>query len=157
MEARNMTVIDHPVIRPREVFGNIKTPDHPCELCGRLCAGRRRRCMTCNVRIRRYRVRAAAIALLGGKAVCCGWIAKPAELAGYVFHHANGGKEFTIAGTTHKPWALIKSEVLKCELWCARCHCIHHSAYSDPKFLSIAGNAADPVMAALASRRRSAE
>lgn len=105
-------------------------PDHPCAMCGRLCPGRRRRCMTCIVRIRRYRVKAAAVALLGGVATCCGW---SGNLAGYVFHH-RGGKEFEIGSGKLKPWVIVKAEIAKCELWCARCHAIHHSAYNDPAF-----------------------
>lgn len=134
--------IDQPV-RPSNRFGPFPAPEHPCSLCGKTCPGRRSRCMSCTTRIRRYRLKAAAVALLGGVATCCGW---KGHLAGYAFHHSDDNKEFEIADLKNKSWSALRGEILKCKLWCCRCHAIHHSGYSDQKFMEAVNDYHGDVM-----------
>lgn len=123
---------------PLRRYGPPKSAPHPCSLCGRECPGRRSQCMTCRVRIKRLRFKIAAVMMLGNRCKQCGWQASsPAEFGGYVFHHSGDDKAFQIGGATHRPWREVKAEVTKCELWCARCHDIHHSAYHHPRLLEM--------------------
>ena len=110
-----------------------------CRICNRevkQSQGRKRkRCDGCNTKIRRYRMKQAAVKLLGGKCIRCGWKGKKNELAGYQFHHPDDNKEFGIGKVANKSWDTIKKELMKCELICARCHCIEHSNMDDDNFL----------------------
>lgn len=100
-----------------------------CRLCGNLLKDkRRRRCGSCNTRVRRMRAKLTAIAYLGGKCNRCSWQGLP---AGYDFHHKSGEKDFVIGSATNKAWAVIKAELDKCELLCRCCHAIHHSKHDD--------------------------
>ncbi len=93
----------------------------------------RTRCGSCNTKIRRFRAKAAAIKLLGGKCQRCGW---KEDQAGLQFHHLDPGKKnFIIGNAANKSWNSIKSEVKKCKLLCANCHIIEHSTKSDQGFL----------------------
>ena len=110
-----------------------------CRLCGKdLPDARRQRCNSCNTRVRRYRTKAAAIALLGGHCVDCGW-AGP-EQAGFSFHHTSDDKEFSIGNVANKSWDRIREELKKCILLCVRCHLIKHSNREDPKLIAEAQN-----------------
>jgi len=100
-----------------------------CVLCGKKES--RRLCRSCRVKIRRYRTKAAAIKLLGGKCVKCGW---SGDQAGYQFHHTRD-KRFTIGNVGNKSWKRIKKELKKCILLCARCHQIRGSTRSDPRLI----------------------
>ncbi len=103
-----------------------------CVLCGRKNGStRRRRCGSCNTRVRRYRTKAAAIRLLGGKCKDCGW---SGPQAGFSFHHRHS-KEFTIGNVANKSWSVIKKELKKCTLLCVRCHTIRHSDREDPRLV----------------------
>lgn len=82
----------------------------------------RTRCGSCNTKIRRFRAKAAAIELLGGKCSSCGWHGNQAALQ---FHHLKG-KDFTIGNVANKSWDSIKKEISKCILLCANCHAIEH-------------------------------
>lgn len=84
----------------------------------------RTRCGSCNTKIRRFRAKAAAIELLGGKCSSCGWHGNQAALQ---FHHLKG-KDFTIGNVANKSWDSIKKEISKCILLCANCHAIEHSS-----------------------------
>lgn len=99
-----------------------------CVLCGRPNgSSRRRRCGSCNTKIRRYRAKAAAIRYLGGKCQICDW---SGHQAGFAFHHLHG-KEFSIGNGANRSWAALKKELDKCQLLCARCHNIEHSSRED--------------------------
>ena len=60
------------------------------------------RCGSCNTKIRRFRSKAAAIKLLGGKCQKCGWHGNQAALQ---FHHKNPDKkDFIIGNVSNKSW-----------------------------------------------------
>lgn len=108
-----------------------------CKLCKRLIQQRqgrnRTRCNSCNTKIRRFRLRKAAIKYLGGKCQGCGWIG---HQAGYDFHHIDPSqKDFEIATMANKKWEVIKAELDKCKLLCAICHRLEHSSKEDEAFL----------------------
>lgn len=84
----------------------------------------RTRCGSCNTKIRRFRAKAAAIELLGGKCSNCAWQGNQAALQ---FHHLKG-KDFTIGNVANKSWDSIKKEINKCILLCANCHAVEHSS-----------------------------
>ena len=69
-----------------------------------------------------------SINLLGGKCQNCGedrpWLLS--------FHHKNPEeKEFTISEIKNYKWAVIKNEILKCELLCHNCHRQKHNQQKD--------------------------
>jgi len=98
----------------------------------------RTRCGSCNTKIRRFRSKAAAIALLGGKCTRCGWTGNQAALQ---FHHKNSAeKDFTIGNVSNKSWDSLKKEMQKCILLCANCHMIEHSSKDGEIFLKEAMN-----------------
>ena len=103
-----------------------------CRICHREMGSNPRnqaKCNSCITTLRRTRVKMAAVNLLGGKCVKCGYNEHYAALE---FHHADDNKEFTIGGVLHKSWSVIRQEVLKCTLLCAICHRIEHShRYND--------------------------
>lgn len=113
-----------------------------CKLCGNEFKDyqykNRTRCGSCNTKIRRYRTKAAAIKLLGGKCADCGWIGNQAA---FQFHHKNPHhKDFIIGNVANKKWEVIIREVNKCILLCANCHAIKHSAKDGDKFIQEAEN-----------------
>ncbi|MBI2023982.1 HNH endonuclease [Candidatus Giovannonibacteria bacterium] len=98
----------------------------------------RKRCGSCNTKIRRFRAKAAAIKFLGGKCIKCGWFGNQAALQ---FHHkVPTEKDFTIGNVANKSWGSIKAEMQKCILLCANCHTIEHSTKDGKKFLAEALN-----------------
>lgn len=101
------------------------SPIRDCTMCGRPVRTRGR-CGSCNTKIRRYRTKKAAINLLGGKCVRCGYNKNFVALE---FHHPNSDKDFNIGSATNKSWESIKDEILKCELICSNCHRIEHCSY----------------------------
>lgn len=105
-----------------------------CKLCGCLTEKGRTRCYTCTSRIRRFRVKSAAVKLLGGKCCRCGW---SGHIAGFDFHHKDGGKDFQIGSSTNRSWSFVQRELKKCELLCAICHRIEHSGLRDRKFMML--------------------
>lgn len=108
-----------------------ESANDPCELCGSTKNLGRRRCYTCYSRIRRYRVKAKAVALLGGKCNRCGWTG---DIAAFEFHH-QADKDFTISLHTNRSWEVVKAEVLKCELVCSNCHRIEHTGDRGESFM----------------------
>jgi hypothetical protein len=98
----------------------------------------RRRCGSCNTKIRRFRAKAAAIEYLGGKCERCGW---SGNQAAFQFHHKDSNtKEFTVGNAANKSWDSIKKEIRKCILLCANCHMIRHSTKDEKRFLKEALN-----------------
>lgn len=93
----------------------------------------RKRCHSCNTKIRRYRTKQAAIEYLGGSCVKCGYDEHQAALE---FHHKDPSqKEFQIGKVANKSWEIVKKELDKCELLCANCHAVEHSSKQDEAFL----------------------
>ena len=108
-----------------------------CKLCNKPFKDyqkrQRNRCGSCNTKIRRFRAKAAAIKLLGGKCTECGWHGNQAAMQ---FHHKDASqKEFIIGNVANKSWDSIKKEMQKCVLLCANCHMIEHSTKNEDKFL----------------------
>ena len=63
----------------------------------------------------------------------CGW---QGNQAAFQFHHKNSNKkDFLIGNVANKSWDKIKEELKKCDLLCANCHAIKHSAKNGDKFL----------------------
>src|SRR5579872_63735 len=80
------------------------------------------RCGSCNTKIRRFRTKAAAIKLLGGKCEKCGW---SGDQAAFQFHHKDPNeKDFILGKAANKSWDSVKTEIQKCMLLCANCHMI---------------------------------
>ena len=105
-----------------------------CRLCGHdLVSKRRRRCGSCNTKVRRIRTKRKAVALLGGKCVDCGW---SGPLVGYDFHHLDPAeKDFNIGAVSNKSWQVILTELEKCVLLCALCHRLRHDS-RDPLWIA---------------------
>jgi DNA polymerase II large subunit len=96
------------------------------------------RCGSCNTKIRRFRAKAAAIKLLGGKCIKCGWTGNQAALQ---FHHKDPKqKDFIIGNVANKSWDSLKKEMQKCILLCANCHMIEHSTKLGDAFVKEAFN-----------------
>lgn len=112
-----------------------------CKLCGgppRQYDGRARSlCGACNTRVRRYRTKAAAVKLMGGKCERCEWTG---HLAGFDFHHKDGDKDFNIGSVANKSWDAIRLELEKCELLCRNCHSIEHAGERGELFMEIVNN-----------------
>lgn len=102
-----------------------------CEVCKEeLTVVKGNRCYYCNIRLRRTRVKLAAVKYKGGVCVRCKWVG-PVE--GFTFHHRDPDqKEFSISdrGTMYS-WERIKSELDKCDLLCANCHNIDDGRRSE--------------------------
>ena len=98
---------------------------------------KRTRCGSCNTKIRRMRNKNRAIEYLGGSCVRCGYNEHPAALQ---FHHTDSStKEFNIGQVANRAWDIIETELNKCELICANCHCIEHSNRTSKEFLDELG------------------
>lgn len=97
-----------------------------CAVCKNIIASGKNHntCPSCRVKLRRYRMKLAAVKLLGNKCNRCGWAG---PIAGYDFHHNQGDKDFNISNPANKSWKLVLAELAKCELLCACCHRIEHS------------------------------
>jgi hypothetical protein len=107
-----------------------------CSLCkNELKTTRRRRCGSCNTKIRRFRTKLRAVMLMGGKCDCGYKLRKDySNLAAFEFHHV-GKKDFQIGNVANKSWKFIKEELKKCDMKCSNCHCIVHSSQNTPEFL----------------------
>jgi len=113
-----------------------------CKLCDKEIKEYQKKCSTrcgsCNTKIRRYRAKAAAIQLLGGKCQQCGWTGDQAAMQ---FHHLDPHKkDFIIGAVGNKSWDSIMSEMKKCVLLCANCHMIEHTTKRGDRFLVEAAN-----------------
>ena len=126
--ARNVCLVERSVL-----YSNMPI----CKLCRKKYEDyqgkMRARCGACNTKIRRYRAKAAAIKLLGGKCADCGWRGNQAALQ---FHHrAPEHKDFTLGNVANKSWDFIRTELKKCILLCANCHATRHSSKEERRFL----------------------
>jgi predicted HNH restriction endonuclease len=99
---------------------------------------RRKRCGSCNTKIRRIRNKARAIEYLGGACTVCGYDKHPSALQ---FHHRDPTtKSFTIGNVANRAWKIIEAELDKCDLICANCHAILHSDRTEAHWLAEAAN-----------------
>lgn len=99
-----------------------------CSICNRLLPDlRRKRCNSCNTKIRRYRNKLRCILHLGGKCNDCGWQGPP---YGFDIHHEDQNqKEFQLSNVANKSWLSIVDELDKCKLLCVPCHRKIHCDY----------------------------
>jgi hypothetical protein len=102
---------------PRESFSE-------CVLCG--ARRDKRLCPSCRTKVHRVRLKASAVAFLGGKCSDCGW---HGHQSGFDFHH-EGDKDFAISTASYMAWDRVKAELLKCALLCALCHRLRHERRS---------------------------
>lgn len=101
-----------------------------CILCGKLTQKRRKRCMSCNTKIRRYRTKLRAILYLGGKCKRCDYVGPHYE---FDIHHI-GNKDFQLSNVANKSWEVVKKELDKCELLCVKCHRKEHHVQENEAF-----------------------
>lgn len=92
-----------------------------CDLCSKATINGRSKCEACNIKIRRWRLKLAAIKHKGGKCEICGY---SNNIAALDFHHLDPNeKEFNLSEKVRDAgWDRIKTEVEKCQLLCANCH-----------------------------------
>jgi len=117
-----------------------------CLICSNKTGSTRKRCDTCNTKIRRYRAKKYAVEYLGGKCVRCGWVG---NLSAFDFHHKDPSiKEFTPSAgyLANQSWSKVKEELDKCELLCAICHRLEHNDYENEVFLKIADSENDDLI-----------
>lgn len=104
-----------------------------CDACGKSLKGRKTRCGSCSVMLRRARLKVEAIELLGGRCQQCGCGGHPAI---FEFHHKDPSqKEFAIGSHWDRAKDAVMAEVQKCELFCGRCHNILHSSRHEDDLL----------------------
>lgn len=114
--------------KPRQVYLD---STKSCLVCKKLKT-KKWLCAGCYTKVRRYRQKLKAVALLGGRCERCGWTG---NIAGFEFHHRESdNKQVTIGNVANKSWAVIKKELKKCELLCSCCHRIEHSNNEAPAF-----------------------
>lgn len=102
-----------------------------CSLCCNTVVGRASYCNTCVSRLRRFKCKKKCVEYKGGKCERCGWLPSGAEqYAALHFHHTADDKLFNISRYLGRGWSYLSSELDKCEMICANCHCIEHSKYS---------------------------
>ena len=95
-----------------------------CTVCGLPSRYQRTLCKYCNTRVRRARLKLAAVNLCGGKCTRCGYDELPWVME---FHHTDPSKkEFGISDVS-KSWNDIQEELKKCEMLCANCHRAEHT------------------------------
>ena len=122
-------------------YQKTKTFNIFCDICDNYIKNNTRnhsKCMSCITKIRRARMKIAGIKMLGGKCVKCGWEGDGTtqSLAGFAFHHRDPNKkEFGIADVINKSWSVLKKELSKCDLVCARCHMILHAERYTEEFM----------------------
>ena len=101
-----------------------------CEICGRRYeyvrskGGTKTTCNSCSVNRRRFKLRAKAIAYMGGECVRCGY----KECLGVLHpHHVDPTKKaFRLSGAHSRSWDILCAEMDKCILLCANCHFKEH-------------------------------
>lgn len=96
----------------------MKSLSSACRVCKRPSRSQRTLCKYCNTRVRRARLKLAAVALFGGKCQECGFKKNPWVME---FHHISDDKEFHIS-VVGLAWEKMKEELKKCIMLCANCH-----------------------------------
>jgi hypothetical protein len=97
-----------------------------CRFCNTQCKyGHGSICVSCRVKIRRYRIKQALVEYKGSACEKCGFVG---VIEVYDFHHVESSqKEFSISHSLNRSWEEIKKEADKCVMLCANCHrAIHH-------------------------------
>ena len=128
-----------------ELLPKIKQ-EYNCVICGGKCGSRRKKCNSCNTRIRRYRAKKMGVDYLGGECYRCKW---SGDLSGFDFHHMDPDeKEFhlTSSNMSNRTWESVKEELDKCELLCALCHRLEHSDYNNTKISEIINEENDDLI-----------
>lgn len=73
----------------------------------------------------RYKYKARAVKMLGGKCVDCEGVYHPAA---FDFHHKDASDKYmNVASLLNRGWPKIEEEVKKCELLCSNCHRVRHA------------------------------
>jgi len=111
-----------------------------CVICNKDCGSRRKRCDTCNTKIRRYRAKKAAVEHLGGECNRCRWVG---NLAGFDIHHKDTEVKTFNPSAVHlanRTWEEVKKELETCELLCAICHRLEHNDYENEEFIRVANS-----------------
>jgi hypothetical protein len=133
--------VDHSTVRRSLKRHGLKTlpsikPATPlfCSLCPNKTIEGRQVCPTCWTKIRRYRTKKLAVALLGGKCKRCGF---KGHHSIFDFHHREN-KDFNIGSAANKSWTVIETELKKCDLLCSNCHRLEHSDTLSPEFIGVA-------------------
>lgn len=97
-----------------------------CEICGRTyiynrkCGHTLKKCNSCLVNIRRFKIKENAVKNKGGKCIICGY---DKCIQALEFHHLNpNDKKFNISGSHSRKEKDIEKELEKCILVCANCH-----------------------------------
>ena len=97
----------------------------PCKLCGKPSVHQRNYCNNCQKKVRRYRIKIAAVEYLGG---CCSRCGYTGNLNAFDIHHKDPSlKEIEFRASGSLSWDKIRSELDKCVLLCANCHRITHA------------------------------
>lgn len=105
---------------PRGQNGRLLPTAKVCPVCTKPCVSLGKKCNSCQVNIRRFKIKQRARELLGSKCGICGYDKCMAVLG---FHHIDPAtKLFEIASGYCHSWEKIKQEVAKCQLLCANCH-----------------------------------
>ncbi len=85
------------------------------------------RCMKCRaqgVLDFRRRIKARAVAHLGGVCLHCGFDGHPAA---FDFHHRDPTQKDFMISSANAGWERLKTELDKCDLLCANCHRVVHA------------------------------
>jgi predicted transcriptional regulator len=112
-----------------------------CDICNKYVGENiknRSFCMSCITKLRRTRVKIAAVKMLGGECKICGWDGDGdiANFAAFEFHHKKDeNKDFAISNISNRGWDIVKKELDKCQLLCSRCHRVLHAERYNEEFM----------------------
>ena len=111
--------------------GPVAKAPSPCEVCLDPTPIQGRLCCSCYARVRRSRIKKAAVAYKGGICQDCGWTGHPVT---FDFHHVADDKSFSISGAYCRSAKAIKAELDKCAMLCAICHRLRHATEESAVF-----------------------
>lgn len=108
-----------------------------CLCCGNGTESGRKFCESCSVKIRRWRLKLAAIDYKGAKCALCGRECSDiADVVCFDFHHRDkSAKDFSITQNLNMSIDRLRAELDKCDLLCVWCHRRHHVTLS-PAFIA---------------------
>lgn len=113
-----------------------------CKLCGKTIPEtvttktKGHFCGECRARLKKYALKAKAVAYKGGKCEKCGY---NKNIAALEFHHKDPSiKDFGIsyALDVKLPWEVLRAELDKCSLLCSNCHREEHTPQYDSTALN---------------------
>lgn len=99
-----------------------------CQRCGReyiyskTSGHSTKKCNSCIVNTRRFKLKEKIVILLGGECYDCGY---NECFRAFDIHHLYG-KDFNISGNHSRKWSILEEELKKCILLCANCHRKRH-------------------------------